>query len=133
MGLKNQLLRSNGGTCLNIVYDLVLVLVNVKYKIKYADDVFCKQRFDKANTLGEINSKNRGIITGEKKVHKIIIHFAVAAHEYSNVMEEHFLADNSNNIIHNFFHTLCSHSTQRIYWIIIIFQHRKYKIIRAFI
>jgi hypothetical protein len=37
---------------------------------------------------GEINSKNRGIITGEKKGHKIIIHFAVpttiplAAHEF---------------------------------------------------
>jgi hypothetical protein len=55
MGLKNQLLRSNWGTCLNIVFDLV----NVKYKIKYGDDVFCKQRSDKANALGEINSKNR--------------------------------------------------------------------------
>ncbi len=33
--------------------------------------------------LGEINSMNRGIISGKKKVHKIIIHFAVAAHEYS--------------------------------------------------
>jgi hypothetical protein len=35
----------NWGMCLNIVFDLV----NVKYKIKYADDVFCKQRLDKAN------------------------------------------------------------------------------------
>jgi hypothetical protein len=35
--------------------------VNVKYQIKYADGVFCKQRSDKANALGEINSKNRGI------------------------------------------------------------------------
>jgi hypothetical protein len=58
---------------LNIVFDLV----NVKYKIKYADDVFCKQRSDKANALGEIKSKNRGILSGEKKGHKIIIHFAV--------------------------------------------------------
>jgi hypothetical protein len=58
MGLKNQLLRSNCGTCLNIVFDLV----NVKYKIKYADNVFCKQRSDKANALGEINSKKRGIL-----------------------------------------------------------------------
>ena len=43
---------------MNIVFDLV----NVKYKIKYTDDVFCKQRSDKANALGEINSKNRGIL-----------------------------------------------------------------------
>ena len=43
---------------MNIVFDLV----NVKYKIKYADDVFCKQRSDKVNALGEINSKNRGIL-----------------------------------------------------------------------
>ena len=43
---------------MNIVFDLV----NVKYQIKYADGVFCKQRLDKANTLGEINSKNRGVL-----------------------------------------------------------------------
>ncbi len=45
--------------------------------IVYADDVSYKQRTDKANVLGEIYSKNRGIITGKKKVHKIIIHFGV--------------------------------------------------------
>jgi len=33
--------------------------------------MFCKQRLDKANALGEINSKNRGVITGEKKRHKL--------------------------------------------------------------
>ena len=38
MGLKNQLLRSNWGTCLNIVFDLV----NVKYQIKYPDSMLCK-------------------------------------------------------------------------------------------
>ena len=31
----------------------------------------------------------------------------------------------------NCFHTLCSHSTQGIYWIIITFQHIKYKFMRA--
>ncbi len=41
---------------MNIVFDLV----NVKYKIKYADGVFCKQRSDKANAQGEINSNNWG-------------------------------------------------------------------------
>ena len=49
--------------CLNIVFDLV----NVKYQIKYADGVFCKQRLDKANTLGEINSKNRGVLYNRRK------------------------------------------------------------------
>jgi hypothetical protein len=44
------------------VFEYCFVLVNVKCQIKYADDVFCKQRSDKANALGEINSKNRGII-----------------------------------------------------------------------
>ncbi len=43
---------------MNIVFDLV----NVKHKIKHADDVFCKQRSNKTNVLGEINSKNRGIL-----------------------------------------------------------------------
>ncbi len=43
---------------MNLIFDLV----NVKYKIKYADDVFCKQRSEKANVLGEIKSKNRGIL-----------------------------------------------------------------------
>jgi hypothetical protein len=61
--LKTQLLRSNWGTCFNIVF----VLVNVKYQIKYADGVFYKQRLDKANALGEISSKNRGVLSGEKK------------------------------------------------------------------
>jgi hypothetical protein len=32
--------------------------VNVKHKIKHADNVFCKQRSNKVNTLGEINSNN---------------------------------------------------------------------------
>ena len=41
---------------MNIVFDLV----NVKYKIKYDKGVFCKQRLDKTNALGDINSKNRG-------------------------------------------------------------------------
>ena len=79
MGLKNQLLRSNWGMCLNIVFDLV----NVKYQIKYADGVFCKQRLDKAR-IGEY------YITGEKKWPKPIIHFAVAAHEYTNAVGERF-------------------------------------------
>ncbi len=48
---------------MNIVFDLV----NVKYKIKYADGVFCKQRSDKANAIGEINSKNRGTLEQEKR------------------------------------------------------------------
>jgi hypothetical protein len=32
-------------------------------------------------------------------VHKVIIHFAVAAHEYSNVVGERFLADDSFFIV----------------------------------
>ena len=48
---------------MNIVFDLV----NVKYKIKYADGVFYKQRLDKANALGEINSKNRGKYSRRKE------------------------------------------------------------------
>ena len=44
------------------VFEYCFDLVNEKYHIKYADDVFCKQRSDKANALGEINSKNRGIL-----------------------------------------------------------------------
>jgi hypothetical protein len=76
---------------LNIDFDLV----NVKYKLKYADDVFQKYRTKEANALGEINSKNRAIISGKKKVSKIIIHFAVAAHEYSNVVGVRFSADYS--------------------------------------
>ena len=45
------------------VFEYCSELVNVKKQIKYADadDVFCKQRSDKANALGEINSKNRGV------------------------------------------------------------------------
>ncbi len=39
------------------------------------------------------NSKNRGKLSGEKKGHKIIIHFAVAAHEYSNAVGERFWRD----------------------------------------
>ena len=42
---------------MKIVFDLV----NVKHKIKHAHGVFCKQRSNKVNALGEINSKNRGI------------------------------------------------------------------------
>jgi len=38
---------------------------------------------------------DKEIITGKKKVHKIIIHFAVAANEYANVVGERFLADDS--------------------------------------
>jgi hypothetical protein len=34
------------------------------------------------SALGEINSKNRGIITGRTKVYKIIIHFSMTAQEY---------------------------------------------------
>ena len=48
---------------MNIVFDLV----SVKYNIKYANGVFCKQRSDKANTLGEINSKNRGVLYNRRK------------------------------------------------------------------
>jgi hypothetical protein len=42
---------------LNIVFDLV----NVKYQIKYPNNVLCKHRSDQANALGEINSKNRRV------------------------------------------------------------------------
>jgi hypothetical protein len=44
--------------------------------------VFRKYRSDKVSALGEINSKNRGIITGRTKVYKIIIHFSMTAQEY---------------------------------------------------
>ena len=37
-------------------------------------------------------------MTGKKKVHKIIIHFMVAAHEYSNVVGERVSAYDSKNI-----------------------------------
>ena len=57
-GTKKSITPQQRGTCLNIVFDLV----NVKYKTKYADDMFCKQRSDNANALGDINSKNRGIL-----------------------------------------------------------------------
>ena len=48
---------------MNIVFDLV----NVKYKLKYANGAFHKQGLDKANTLGEINSKNRGKLNRRKE------------------------------------------------------------------
>jgi len=53
--------------CLNIVSGLV----TVKLQLQHLGDVFRKYRTDKANALSEINNKNRGIITGKKKVHKI--------------------------------------------------------------
>jgi len=55
--------------------------VTVKHQLQHLGDVFRKYRTDKANALGEINNKNRGILSGKKKVHKKIINFAVAANE----------------------------------------------------
>ena len=51
------------------VFEYCSDLANVKNQIKYAkaDGVFCKQRLDKANTLGEINSKNRGVLYNRRK------------------------------------------------------------------
>ena len=77
--------------------------VTVKHQLQHLGDVFRKYRTDKANALGEINSKNWGILSGKKKVHKIIIPFAVAANEYANVVGERFLADDSS-----FFSTECA-------------------------
>ena len=94
MGLKNQYLCINGGACLNKISGPV----TVKHQLQHLGDVFRKYRMDKANVLGEINSKNRGILSGKKKVHTIIIHFAVAANENANVVGERFSADDSNNI-----------------------------------
>jgi hypothetical protein len=47
------------------------------------------------SALGEINSKNRGIITGKNQINKIIINLGVAAYEQSNVVGERFSADDS--------------------------------------
>ncbi len=55
--------------------------MTVKHQVQHLGDVFRKYRTDKANALGEINNKNRGILSGKKKVHKKIINFAVAANE----------------------------------------------------
>ena len=57
-GTKKSILCSNGGTCLNIVSGPV----TVKHQLQHLGDVFRKYRTDKVNALGEINSKNRGIL-----------------------------------------------------------------------
>ena len=58
MGLKINNSASTGGACLNIVSGPV----TVKHQLQHLGDVFRKYRTDKVNALGEINSKNRGIL-----------------------------------------------------------------------
>jgi hypothetical protein len=41
---------------------------NTKLIILTKYGVLCKQRSDQANTLGEINSKNRGVFNRKKEV-----------------------------------------------------------------
>jgi len=41
--------------------------------------------------LGEINSKNRGIVTGKKKVHKIHLLFYVVGERFSAVAGDHII------------------------------------------